>query len=50
MEELNDAYEEIAKLEERELSLELSFVFVILAFLLLFAEWILLNNKYRIIS
>jgi len=49
-EELNNAYLEIAKKEDIELSLELSFIFIIIAFSLLFLEWVLVNTKYRIIS
>jgi Ca-activated chloride channel family protein len=49
-EELNNAYSEIANIRDLELSVELSFIFVVIAFLLLFGEWVLLNTKYRIIS
>jgi len=49
-EELDNAYAEIAEIEELELPLKLSYVFMIISLVLLFAEWIFVNTRYRIIS
>ena len=47
---LNNAYIEIANIRELELPLNLSLPFIVIALLLLFLEWILVNTRYRIIS
>lgn len=49
-EELNNAYKEIADIKEVELSVELSFAFMMVALLLLFSEWILINTRYKVIG
>ena len=46
-EELEKAYNEIANINERKISNNLSLTFIILALLLLLYEWILINTKYR---
>lgn len=45
--ELSEIYEEIALLGIKKISLDLSLVFLITALILLFAEWGLINTKYR---
>ena len=49
VEQLNEAYNEIASLTERKISNNLSMSFIVLALLLLLYEWILINTKYRTI-
>jgi|TARA_B100001971_G_C18234154_1_gene565956 Ca-activated chloride channel family protein len=46
---LFDAYRNIATSEERKLSLDLSVFLLIIAFILLFLEWVLVNSRYRVI-
>ena len=49
VEQLNNAYNEIAKVTERKISNNLSMTFIVLALMLLLYEWILINTKYRTI-
>ncbi len=44
---LSEIYEEIALSSTRKLSLDLSLIFLIIVLFLLFAEWGLINTKYR---
>lgn len=46
---LFNAYKEIATSNKRKLSVNLSLVLLIIALLLLFLEWVLVNTKYRVI-
>lgn len=45
--ELSSIYEEIALISTKKLSFNLSLVFLIIAVILLFAEWGLINTRYR---
>jgi Ca-activated chloride channel family protein len=46
-EELKEAYEEIVNETTGKLSINIALIFLIIALVLLFGEWILLNTKYR---
>lgn len=45
--ELSETYEEIALSSVKKVSIDLSLIFLITAVILLFAEWGLINTKYR---
>ncbi len=48
-EKLLDSFNEIAKFNRKKVSLDMTFSFMMLALLLLFIEWMLINTKHKII-
>lgn len=46
---LSEAYTEIATTAEKKIPVKLTMPFMLIAFLLVFVEWILINTKYRTI-
>jgi len=49
IEELKEAYHEVANLTERKITQNLSMSFIVLALLLLLYEWMLINTRYKTI-
>jgi Ca-activated chloride channel family protein len=49
VEELSKAYKEIATTAEKKVPVKLTMPFMLIAFLLIFVEWILINTRYRTI-
>ncbi len=49
IDELKEAYKEIASTTEQKVSFNLSLVFIMLALALIFLEWALINTRYRTI-
>ncbi len=47
--QLKEAYESISKVKEKKLSMDLTVILMLVALLLLFIEWSLVNVKYRTI-
>ena len=46
---LEDAYIKIARISRQKVSLDASAIFMVVALLILFTEWALMNTKYRIL-